>query len=311
MGLWEWFLLILLSVIWGGSFFFAKVAVAEIPPFTVVLGRVGIAALLMNSVVLLTGRRMPGSIRLWGLFLVMGLFNNAVPFSLIFWGQTEIASGLASILNATTPLWTVLLAHWLTRDEKLSVPRVAGVVAGIVGAVIIIGPDVLEGIGSNLLAQLAVVGAAVSYALAGIFGKRFRGTSSTVTATGQLTCSTVIMIPMVAWIDRPWTLQMPGLQTWACILALAVVCTALAYGIYFRILATAGATNLLLVTFLIPVSALLLGFSFLGERLEPRHFAGMGCIGLGLAAIDGRIQNWIQSSFSRNPSEALRKRSSR
>ena len=298
MGLLEWFLLIMLAMIWGGSFFFGKVAVAELPPFTIVLGRVAIAALALNLFVVATGRRMPGSLKDWGLFLVMGALNNMIPFSLIFWGQIQIASSLASILNATTPLWTILLAHFLTGDERLNPSRLIGVVLGIIGVAIIIGPDALKGFGANVAAQLAVVGAAVSYALAGIFGKRFKGIPPLVTATGQLTCSTLIMIPVTALVDRPWMIPIPGAQTWGAVIALALVCTALAYVIYFRILATAGATNLALVTFLIPVSALLLGMALLGERLDVRHFTGMGVIGFGLAAIDGRIKSFIASRWS-------------
>ena len=299
MGLFEWFLLVVLAAIWGGSFFFGKVAVAKLPPFTIVLGRVGIAALVLNVVVAATGRRMPGSLKTWGLFMVMGALNNMIPFSLIFWGEIKIASGLASILNATAPLWTVLLAHLLTQDETLNISRLSGVVLGIIGVVIIIGPDALKALGSNVLAQLAVVGAAVSYAFAGIFGKRFKNLSPYITATGQLTCSAIIMIPVTLLVDKPWMMHMPAPRIWGSVIALALVCTALAYIIYFRILATAGATNLLLVTFLIPVSALLLGILLLGEQLELRHFAGMAFIGFGLVAIDGRIKNFIASRRSK------------
>jgi drug/metabolite transporter (DMT)-like permease len=295
MGLFEWFLLIALAAIWGGSFFFGKVAVAELPPFTIVLGRVGIAALVLNVIVVATGRRMPGSLKTWGLFIVMGALNNMIPFSLIFWGEIKIASGLASILNATAPLWTVLLAHFLTRDEKLNISRLSGVLSGIIGVVIIIGPDALKALTSNVLAQLAVVGAAISYAFAGIFGKLFKNLSPYITATGQLTCSALIMMPITLLVDKPWMMHMPGPRIWGSVIALALVCTALAYVIYFRVLTTAGATNVLLATFLIPVSALLLGIFLLNERLELRHFAGMAFIGFGLAAIDGRIKNFIVS----------------
>jgi drug/metabolite transporter (DMT)-like permease len=218
----------------------------------------------------------------------MGLLNNLIPFSLIFWGQTHIASGLASILNSTTPLFTAVLAHFLTRDERLTANRLAGVLAGLAGVVVMIGPDVLVGLRANVLAQSAVLCAALSYALAGIYGRRFRGTPPLVTAAGQVTSTSVLLLPVVLLADRPWTLPLPGARTWAAVAGLALLCTALAYVIYFRILAVAGATNLLLVTFLIPVSALLLGGLVLGERLEPRHFGGMGLIALGLAAMDGR-----------------------
>jgi drug/metabolite transporter (DMT)-like permease len=218
----------------------------------------------------------------------MGGLNNLIPFSLIFWGQTQIEGGLASILNATTPLWTVLAAHLLTRDEKLTANRLGGVGLGLVGAVIVIGPGSLTRLGLDALAQLAVVGAAVSYAFAGIYGRRFKGRPPLVIAAGQLTASTVMMLPVALIVDRPWMLPAPGPATWGAVVGLAILSTAVAYVIYFRILATAGATNLLLVTFLIPVSAILLTATFLGERLDPGHFAGMALIGLGLTAIDGR-----------------------
>lgn len=304
MGPFEWLLLIILSVLWGGSFFFSKVALVELPPFTVVLGRVSLAALALNIVVLAVRRRMPVSLRTWGLFFIMGALNNLIPFSLIFWGQTQIASGLASILNATTPLWTVILAHFLTTDEQLTGNRLGGIIFGMLGVVLIIGPDALSGLGLHVVAQLAVVGAAFSYACAGIFGKRFRGVSPLVTATGQVTATTVMMVPIVLLSDRPWQYPLPHGTTLSAIVALALLSTALAYIIYFRLLATAGATNLLLVTLLIPVSALLLGMLFLGERLDLRHLAGMGLIGLGLTAIDGRLLLRLQERMTRQTATA-------
>jgi drug/metabolite transporter (DMT)-like permease len=293
----EWFLLVLLSILWGGSFFFSKVALAELPPFTIVLGRVGLAALALHILVIASGQRMPTAPNLWGLFLVMGALNNLLPFSLIFWGQTQIASGLASILNATTPLFTVLLAHFLTQDERLTANRISGVFLGLLGAVIMIGPDALQGLGLNVVAQLAILGAAISYAFAGIFGRRFRGISPLITATGQVTSTALMMIPIAMLADRFWTLPAPSFYTWGALAGLALLSTAAAYVIYFRLLASAGATNLLLVTFLIPVSALLLGMGILGEQLEGRHFLGMACIGSGLAAIDGRLISWLRSRW--------------
>ena len=295
----EWSLLVVLAILWGGSFFFSKVALADLRPFTLVLGRVSLAAIVLNAVVVATGYRMPRSLRTWGSFAIMGTLNNLIPFSLIFWGQTYIESGLASILNTTTPLWAVLLAHFFTTDERLTVNRFSGVLFGLLGVILIFGPDVLRGLGLNFLAQVAVVGAALSYALAGIFGKRFRGTAPLVTASGQVTSTTVMMIPLVLLFDQPWTLSTPGVRTWGALFGLALLSTAVAYIIYFRLLASAGATNLLLVTFLIPVSALLLGTAFLNERFNPNHFAGMALIGVGLAAIDGRPLKTLKAQWQR------------
>jgi drug/metabolite transporter (DMT)-like permease len=227
----------------------------------------------------------------------MGLLNNLIPFSLISWGQTQISSSLASILNATTPVWTVLLAHFLTEDEKLTNNRLGGALFGLFGVVIMIGWDVLDGLGINLLAQLAVIGAAISYGFAGIYGKRFHETPAIVTAAGQLTCTAIMAIPITMIVDKPWFYPMPNLNVWIAMLGLALLSTALAYIIYFRLLTTTGATNLLLVTFLVPVSAILLGTIILGEHLLLRHLLGMIMIGLSLAAIDGRVLDIFNRSI--------------
>ncbi|MFM9842668.1 MAG: DMT family transporter [Dongiaceae bacterium] len=297
MGPLEWGLLVLLSAVWGGSFFFAAVALPEVGPLTVVASRVAIAAILLHGFILLRGMRMPADGRTWAAFVAMGLLNNAIPFSLIFWGQTHIASGLASILNATTPLFTVVIAHFLTRNEKITGGRGLGVLIGFAGVVVMIGTDLLSGLSTNLLAQLAVLGAAVAYAFATIYGRRFRLLPPICTATGQVTASTILILPVVLFVDRPWSLPMPGWQTFAALAGLGAICTAFAYGLYFRILRTAGSTNISLVTFLVPVSALLLGMVILGERLEPKHFLGMALIGIGLAAIDGRPWRLLANSL--------------
>ncbi len=284
MALRVWLWLLSLSVLWGGSFFFAKVAVSELGPFTVVFARVSLAALALALVVPLR-RDAP-----WPTYFAMGFLNNALPFSLIFWGQTEIGSGLASILNATTPLFTLVVAHVLTPDEKIDRTKVAALVIGLLGVVVLIGPSALVG-SSTMWGQAACLAAALSYAFAGIYGRRFRrmGIAPAEAAAGQLTASTVLILPIMLVVDRPWMLPPPSLTVWLALGALALLSTALAYVLYFRILAAAGATVLLLVTFLIPVPAILLGATVLGERLEPRHYVGMALIGLGLAIIDGRI----------------------
>ncbi|MCF6179757.1 MAG: EamA family transporter, partial [Geopsychrobacter sp.] len=248
-------------------------------------------AIVLNLVVHAIGLRMPTDKRLWGAFFGMGLLNNMIPFCLIVWGQTHIASGLASIFNATTPVFTVVVAHAFTKDEKLTGGRLVGIVVGFAGAAIIIGLDSLGTLGTNTLAQLAVLTAALSYAFAAVYGRRFKryDVAPLVTATGQVTASTILLAPLALIVDQPWTLVMPGLGTWAALLGLALFSTALAYIIYFRLLATAGATNLLLVTFLIPISAILLGALFLNEHLAVKDFTGMGFICLGLTAIDGRL----------------------
>ncbi len=287
----EWGLLVTLSVLWGGSFFFVAIAVQELPPLTIVVLRVGLAALALLALIRVMGMVLPTDRTVWAAFLAMGFLNNAVPFSLIVWSQTHIASGVASILNATTPLFTVLVAHVLTRDEKMTGGRLAGVLIAFAGAAVMIGGTALQSLGVNVVAQFACLAAAISYAVAGVFGRRFAalGVAPMVTATGQVTASSLMLLPVMLVVDRPWRLPAPSLDSIAAVLGLALLSTAVAYILYFRILATAGATNLLLVTFLVPVSAILLGLLVLGETLEPRHFIGMALIGLGLAAIDGRL----------------------
>jgi drug/metabolite transporter (DMT)-like permease len=297
----EWAMLGTLSVLWGGSFFFVGVAVGELPPLTIVLARVGIASLALWCLLAVTRTRIPRGATVWAASFGMGLLNNAIPFALIVWGQQHIASGLAAILNATTPLFTVLVAHALTEDEKLTAGRAAGVLLGFAGVVVMLGPELPGGFGTALAAQLACLGAALSYALAGVFGRRFHrmGIPPLATAAGQVTATSAMLLPAALLLDAPWTLAPPAPGTWAALAGLGVLSTGLAYLLYFRILAVTGATNLLLVTLLIPVSAVLLGVLFLGERFVPGHAAGMALIGLGLGAIDGRPLRVLSSAGSR------------
>lgn len=287
----DWALLVFLSVLWGGSFFFNRVALSDLPPLSIVAVRVGGAALVLWLALALTRRSLPLAWAFWRPLLVLGILNNAVPFTLIAWGQVRLASGPAAILNASTPLWTVLLAHVLTADERMTPLRVAGVIAGLAGVVVMVGGAAVSADPGLIAAQFACIGAALCYAVSAVFGRRFRelAVSPLATATGQVTVSSLLLVPLALAVDRPWTLAMPGAATFASLASLAVLSTALAYIVYFRLLASAGATNLQLVTFLVPVTAILLGVAVLGETLLPRHLAGMGLIGLGLAAIDGRL----------------------
>ena len=293
-----WISLLSLSALWGGSFFFAKVALGELPPLSVVFGRVALAAIALNLVLALTSsslfqRKVP-----WRSFFAMGLLNNLVPFALIFWGQTQIASGLASILNATTPLFTLVVAHFLTQDERIDAVKLGALVIGIGGVAVLMGSDVLTG-GLDIWGQLACLGGALSYAFAGVYGRRFKtmGVAPLDAAAGQVTASTILILPIMLIVDQPWTLPaFPSATVWASLAGLALLSTALAYVLYFRILAAAGATNLLLVTFLIPVTAILLGVAVLGEHLLLRHFAGMALIGLSLAALDGRLLSFLHTA---------------
>ncbi len=283
-----WFLLILLSLLWGGSYLSARVAAPAIPPFTLVLARVFLAAVALNFALLATGRRLPTDAASLRDFAVMGLLNNVVPFALIFYGTTTIGAGLASILNAMTPISTALVMHLLTRDERLTPNKTVGVVFGFVGVAVLLGLGRLAAIGEHLLAELACLAATVSYAFSTLWARRFRGKPPLVTATGQLTMATVIVLPLAFFFENPLAQPMPSGSVVAAVLFLALAATALAYVLFFRILTLAG-SNVMLVTFLVPVSAVMLGAALLGERLEPRHWAGMALIMIGLAAIDGRL----------------------
>lgn len=283
-------MLLALSVLWGGSFFFFKLLVAELPPFSVVLGRVGLAAIILNVWLVLRRDFIPASPRLWAEFTAMGLLNNVIPFTLIVFGEMRVSSGLASILNATTPIFTVLVAHVFTTNEKLSRGKTAGVLIGFAGVAVLVGWNGLADLGrTDLVGEAACLAAALTYAFAGIYGRRFKGIPPIKVATGQITSSTLVLIPVVAVVDRPWMLPVPSAAAWGALIGIALFCTVLAYILYFRILAAAGATNLLLVTFLIPVSAIVLGSCALGEALSVREFLGMMLIGGGLACIDGRL----------------------
>lgn len=300
MTLLEWSLLTGLSLVWGGSFFFAAVAIAELPAMTIAFIRVCGGAVILLLALRLLGIRLPRNRTVWLAFLGMGLMNNAIPFSLIFWAQTELASGVASILNAMTPIFTVIAAHFLTDDEHLSGGRIIGVLLGFSGVFILMGGSIGEG--GAILPQIAVLGAGVSYALASIFGKRFGrlGVPPMATATGQVCASSLLLLPVVLVVDQPWTYGWPsGGVIWA-LAGLVVLSTAVGYFLYFRILSTAGATNLALVTFLIPPSAILLGVLVLNESLGWNHIAGMAVIGAGLAAIDGRVFT-VFGRFRRRP----------
>lgn len=300
-----WSLLALLGMIWGGSFFFARVAVVHVPPATLVLLRVAIAALALH--VYVAGRFDLYS-TLWARrreFLVLGLINNAVPHMLIFLGQTEIGAGLASILNATTPIFTVLIANRLTEDEKLSTRKLAGCLVGLAGTAVLIGPSALAplagGDGPPLWAVILPVLAAASYGAAATYGKRFRTVAPPVTAAGQLTASTLLMLPVACMIDTPWLLPAPPLPAVLAVLALALLSTAYGYILFFRIMAEAGATNTSLVTLLVPPSAILAGMVFLGEKLTTLGIAGMALVLAGLVVLDGRLP-----LFRRRPSRTRR-----
>lgn len=285
-----WAMLMTLSMLWGGSFFFVGVAVSELPPLTIVTLRVGIAAIALWIFALLIGLRPPKNLRIWGTFLGIGLLNNVLPFALIVWGQTQIASGLASILNAATPIFAVVVAGFLLPDERPTPLKIVGVCIGFIGVVLMIGLPAITN-GGQITPQVAIIAAALCYAFAGVYGRKFKAMDihPIIIAAGQVSASTLILLPIALFIDGPIDVATISLQTCLAITGLAVASTAIAYVLYFKILEIAGATNVLLVTLLVPVSAILLGAVFLDESLQTIHFIGMMLIAFGLSAIDGRL----------------------
>ena len=282
-------MLLMLAAVWGGSFFFGEIALREIPPLTITLYRVMWALPILALIVLLKGIYVPRSLKVWGAYLVMGALNNAIPFSLIFWGQTQIESGLASILNGTTAMFAAVVAGLLLRDESLTAKKIFGAVLGITGVAFIMGPRALADFNLSDLAQLAILGATLSYAFAGVWGKTvLAGQPPLMNAFGMLIGSTVLMIPIVLMFDGPPNLELSK-GVWAALIGLASLSTALAYVLYFAILARAGAANLLLVTLLIPPFAVGLGVLFLNEQMKLEALIGFAIIGLGFTVTDGRL----------------------
>ena len=289
----DWSLLGLLSILWGGSFFFNGVVLRELPPFTVVLLRVTLAALMLLPLLWLYRVRFPTGLSGWKPFIAIGLFNNVLPFSLIVVGQTFIPSGLASILNATTPLFTVVVMT-VAGEEKLRARRIAGVIVGLIGVTILHGDGLgLErGQGLGILLCLA---AAFSYGLSALVARRLPSDVPPLgAATFQMLVSAAMMIVVAGAVEHPWRLPMPGAATWLAVIGLAALSTALAYIVFFQILRRSGATNVMLVTLLIPVTAILLGVMLLGETISLREIAGALVIGSALLLIDGRVLKLFQ-----------------
>jgi drug/metabolite transporter (DMT)-like permease len=291
MDAFDWVMLITLATVWGGSFLFNAILVAELPVITIVAIRVTVAALALWGFARVTRRKIPTTPQVWGGLLILGVLNNAIPFSLIVQGQTQITSGLASILNATTPLFTILVAGFFLTDERFSILRVLGVIVGFSGVILMVGPEALGGLGADFWAQLCALGAALSYGFASVFGRRFRElkVDPVMVATGQVTMSSLVLWPIALWIDGPQDILGLSFNAAASMFGLAVLCTSFAYIVYFLILERAGATNISLVTFLVPISAIILGVLVLGESIFIKEIIGMTLIGLGLAIIDGRL----------------------
>ncbi len=285
----DWLLIGLLAFIWGGSFLFGRILMIEWPPFTVVFLRVFIAAITLWIFVIFTARKFPTHSKILSAILIMGILNNVIPFSLILIGQQEIGSGLAAVVNAMTPIWTLIIANQFTTDEKFSTNKILGICFGFMGVATLIGADFIQGLTASAWAQGAVLGATISYGFAGVWGKRFKGQDPIIISTGQLTASSIVMLPIIFIAEDPFSISPPDLEMIIALLGLAIVCTAFAYVLFFKILSNVGATNVSLVTFLVPVSAIVLGIFWLGETLTLSNIIGMILIIVGLSLVDGRI----------------------
>lgn len=287
----DWGIILLLSLLWGGAFFMIELGLRGFPPNTLVFLRMALAVPPMLLILRFIGQRLPNDRKSWQQLFVLGAINAALPFILFFWGQTQIDSGLASVLNATTPLWGVVTAHFLTRDEKATPSRIIGVLLGIAGIVVMVGTEALGGISGSVLAQLACLAATLSYAFAAIYGRTLSQSTMTpmVVATGQVITAAILMLPVALIVDHPWALAAPGWDAWAGAIGLAIPSTAIAYFYYFRLIDRAGASNAMLVAFIMPVIAIILGVVALGETVELKEIAGAVLIALGLVAIDGRF----------------------
>ncbi len=261
----------------------------EWPPFTVVFVRVFLAAIALWVFLIITSRKFPMDNQLIMAILVMGILNNVIPFSLILIGQQEIGSGLASVVNAMTPIWTLIIANFFTSDEKLTKNKIAGILFGFLGVAVLIGTDLVQGLTASAWAQGAVLGATIAYGFAGVWGKRFKGQDPIVISTGQLTASSIVMLPLIFLLEDPLAISFPDTEMIISLLGISILCTAYAYVLFFKILSNAGATNVSLVTFLVPISAIILGILWLGETLTTSNIIGMILIIIGLALVDGRI----------------------
>jgi drug/metabolite transporter (DMT)-like permease len=287
----DWGIIMLLSLLWGGAFFMIELGLRGFPPNTLVFLRLTLAVPPMVLALKIMGHRLPTDRKSWAQLFVLGAINAALPFILFFWGQTRIDSGLASVLNATTPLWGVVTAHFLTRNEKATPARIVGVLLGLAGIVVMVGTEALGGMTGSVWAQLACLAATLLYALAAVYGRTLSQSTMTplVVATGQVITAAIFMLPVMLVIDQPWMLPAAGWDAWAGAIGLAIPSTAIAYFFYFRLIDHAGASNAMLVAFIMPVIAIILGVVALGESVEAKELAGAALIALGLIAIDGRL----------------------
>ncbi len=279
----DYALLVLLGALWGSSFLLIKLAVATVPPLTVASGRTLVGALLMGAVMAMKGVRLPRDGEVWAKLALMGTVGTILPFALINWGETHIDSGLAAILMSAVPLFTIVLAHMLRSDERITIGKAAALVLGGVGVVVLVGPDVLSGLGSDLLGQIAVLGACLCYAVNGLTARTLAGQSAEAVTAGMLITASAAGVPLALLIDRPWEAEVSALSLLS-VVALGVLPTALGYLIAYRIITSAGAGFASLNNYLVPIFGVFWGMVFLAEKLQPQALLALLLIFLGLAA---------------------------
>ncbi len=277
-------LLVLLAVLWGGSYSFIKLGVETIPPVTLIAARTLIAGAILLAVIRLRGLKLPRDPAIWRRFLIQACLNSAVPFTLIAWAETSVDAGLASILNAGSPIFAFLLTLLLSRGEAAAGRKLFGVAAGMLGVCLIIGVEALSGFGRELWAQLALVVAAACYGGAALFGRNFKGLDPIMPAAGSLICGAAILLPLSLLIDRPWMLS-PSTGSVQALLALAVFSTALAFIIYFRLIDRLGTVGTTAVAYLRVPTGVAIGVVFLGEQLGPTAWMGLALVIIGVAAM--------------------------
>lgn len=280
----ELLLLALLATLWGASYTFIKLGVATIPPITFIAARTLIAALILLAVLRLRGLHLPRDRTTWKRFAIQAALNSVMPFTLIAWAELTIDAGLAAILNSTTPIFTFLLTLVLARHEPSSLRKFFGVLAGMIGICLIIGVEALNGVGRELLAQLAMLIATVSYAGAAIFGRNFKDLDPMMPAAGSMLCGAIILIPLSLVVDQPWTLS-PSTSSLLALLGLAVFSTALAFCIFFRLVNTLGSVGTTAQAYLRVPIGVAIGALFLGERLTDTAWVGLVCVVAGVAAM--------------------------
>ena len=282
----SWAVLVSLGAIWGASYLFIKVGGAEIPAFTFVAGRALISATALLVVLRARRESLPRRLAGWLPLLVLGLLNGAIPYTLITLAETQITSGMAAILTAAVPLFTVLLAHYWARDERLTGAKTIGIAVGFVGVTVLLWPEIGKGLQLQLWGQLAVVAAAASYAVATLVARRYlHGVSHVVAAAGQLTSAALYMAPLSLAFDSPWALR-PSLPAFLSLVVLSLVGTALAYVLYYWLIEHTGATRTAMVTYLIPVTGLFWGALLLDETITPEAVVGLALIIIGIGFVN-------------------------